>query len=86
MYSRWGSVVVRGAHQREVEGCEQWLHLVRNMQPRPPMPWFNLRSMSEADLKAIYAYTRALGAAGEPAPAYVPPGGAPTGPVVRFPQ
>lgn len=65
---------------------EQWLHLVRNMQPRPPMPWFNVRSMSEADLKAIYAYTRAMGAAGEPAPAYVPPGGAPTGPVVRFPQ
>lgn len=65
---------------------EQWLHLVRSMEPRPPMPWFNLRSMSAADLKAIYAYTRALGAAGVPAPAYVPPGGQPAGPVVRFPQ
>jgi hypothetical protein len=37
------------------------------------MPWFNLNQMSEADALAIYEYIRHLGAAGEPAPAYVPP-------------
>ena len=26
----------------------------------PPMPWFNLAKMEEADLKAIYAYLRSL--------------------------
>ncbi len=41
---------------------------------RPPMPWFNVRAMSDADLGALYAYLRSLGPGGEPAPAYVPPG------------
>jgi len=41
----------------------------------PPMPWFNLRVMTDQDLKAIYAYVRSLGPAGSPAPAYVAPGG-----------
>lgn len=65
---------------------EQWIAHARTMEPRPPMPWFNVRVMTEADLGAIYAFTRSLGAAGSAAPAYVPPGGKPTGPVVRFPD
>ena len=28
------------------------------------MPWFNLRAMTDADLKAVYAFVRSLGAAG----------------------
>jgi mono/diheme cytochrome c family protein len=42
---------------------------------RPPMPAPSLRAMSDDDLKAIYHYLRSLGAKGQPAPAYVPPGG-----------
>ncbi len=34
------------------------------MQPRPPMPWFGLRDMNDADLKAIYAFIRAAGRPG----------------------
>ncbi len=34
---------------------------------------------------ALYRYVRHLGPAGTPAPAYVPPGRTPTGPVVQFP-
>lgn len=64
----------------------QWLTHARRMEPRPPMPWFNVRDMSDADLKAIYAYTRSLGKAGVAVPAYVPPGVKPSGPVVQFPQ
>lgn len=52
---------------------------------RPPMPWFNLVVMRDSDVKAIYAYLKHLGPAGEPAPAYLPPGQAPTGPAVTFP-
>lgn len=51
----------------------QWLVHARAAR-RPPMPWFNVRAMSDADLQAIYGYLRSLGAGGEPAPAYVPPG------------
>lgn len=42
---------------------------------RPPMPWFNLQAMSDADLLAMHRYLRSLGPKGEAAPAYVPPGG-----------
>jgi mono/diheme cytochrome c family protein len=51
----------------------QWLAHARAAR-RPPMPWFNVRTMSDPDLSAIYAYLRSLGPGGAPAPAYVPPG------------
>ena len=63
----------------------QWLKHARTMQPRPPMPWFNVRAMTDAELRGIYRYIRAAGPAGEPAPAYVPPGQPVEGPVARFP-
>jgi mono/diheme cytochrome c family protein len=65
---------------------EQWIAHARTMEPRPPMPWFNVRSMSDRDLAAIHAYVRHLGPAGTPAPAYVPAGQKPQGPAVRFPE
>jgi mono/diheme cytochrome c family protein len=52
---------------------------------RPPMPFFNLRAMTDVDVKAIYAYLKRLGPAGEPEPAYVPRGKTPAGPFVQFP-
>jgi mono/diheme cytochrome c family protein len=64
---------------------QQWVDYARAMQPRPPMPWFNVRAMSDADLRAIYAFVGTLGPAGEPAPAALPPGAAASGPVVRWP-
>jgi mono/diheme cytochrome c family protein len=51
----------------------QWVARFRS-EMRPPMPWFNLNAMSDADVRALYRYVRSLGAKGEPAPAYVPPG------------
>lgn len=63
---------------------QQWTARARS-ELRPPMPWFNLRAMSDADLKAIYAYLRHLGPAGSAAPAYVPPDKTPATPVVQFP-
>ena len=51
----------------------QWLARARS-EMRPPMPWFNLRDMTDDDLKAIYHYVRPLGPAGQPAPAYAAPG------------
>lgn len=52
----------------------QWLARARDAF-RPPMPGFNLRAMTDADLKAIYHYVKSLPLKGDPAPAYVPPGG-----------
>jgi mono/diheme cytochrome c family protein len=64
----------------------QWLEAARNLQARPPMPWFNVQAMTTSDLRALYRYVRHLGPAGQPAPAYVPPDKNPSGPVVKFPE
>jgi len=63
----------------------QWLEHARRMEPRPPMPWWNLRAMSDEELSAIYRYVRAAGPAGRPMPAALPPGQAPAPPFVQFP-
>ena len=61
----------------------QWLARVR--QPmRPPMPWFNLRDMTDADLIAMYRFIRALGPAGVPAPAAAAAGAAVKTPYFDF--
>jgi mono/diheme cytochrome c family protein len=65
--------------------AEQFTILARS-ELRPPMPWFSMRAMKDSDVKAIYAYLKHLGPAGEPAPAYLPPGREPKGPVIRFPE
>lgn len=61
----------------------QWIENARR-ERLPPMPWFNLRAMTDDDLRAVYAYLRSLGAAGQPAPAYVAPGGKVTTPYFVF--
>ena len=62
---------------------KEWLTYAR-AERRPPMPWFNLAKMQEKDLKAIYHYIRSLGAKGEKAPDYVPPGEAVNTPYIDF--
>jgi len=63
---------------------DQWLTVARR-QTRPPMPWFALRDMTDEDLLAIYYFTRSLGPAGTPAPAFVPPQKSAQTPVVKIP-
>lgn len=63
----------------------QWVAAAKSAQYRPPMPWFALHDMRTQDLKDIYRFVRYLGPAGEHAPAFVPPGQEPKGPVVLFP-
>src|SRR5499433_3349772 len=59
---------------------DQWVKKAKTVESRPPMPWFTLHEMTEQDLRAIYKLIRYLGPAGEPAPAFVPPGQEPKGP------
>ena len=63
-----------------------WMKYAKSVETRPPMPWFNMRALSDRDLGALYAYMKALGPAGQPAPAYVPPAKQPAGPVIRWPE
>jgi mono/diheme cytochrome c family protein len=61
----------------------QWLKHARQ-ERLPPMPWFNLREMTDEDLKSVYAFVRSLGSAGVATPAYVAPGGRVTTPYIVF--
>lgn len=65
---------------------DQWVQLAREIRRRPPMPYYSLNSMSEADVRSIYKFINSLGAAGKPAPAFVPPGKVPPQPYVQFPD
>jgi mono/diheme cytochrome c family protein len=65
---------------------DEWRAYARVMKARPPMPYWALNRMSDADLDAIWDVVQALGKAGTPAPAALPPGVEPAGPAVRFPS
>jgi mono/diheme cytochrome c family protein len=64
--------------------ADQWVQKARAMRSRPPMPWLTLRQMHEQDLRDIYRYIRALGPAGEPVPAFVPPNREPKTAYISF--
>jgi mono/diheme cytochrome c family protein len=64
----------------------QWVQLAKEMRRRPPMPYFSLNAMSQADVRAMYKFIRSLGPAGKPAPQFVPPDKVPPQPVVQFPD
>ena len=61
-----------------------WLAYSGNLHTRPLMPDFALRAMREDDRRAIYRFIRSLGPAGQPAPAYLPPGQKPTPPYLEL--
>src|SRR5688572_21337425 len=62
---------------------EQWVKIAR-VPRRPPMPWFNLRDMSDEDLRAMYRFIRDLGPKGEHAPTAAAPGAKVNTPVIVF--
>jgi mono/diheme cytochrome c family protein len=62
-----------------------WKSYAKHLKTRPPMPYWAVNSMSDADLEALWTFVHALGPAGEPAPAALPPGVEPKGPAVLFP-
>lgn len=82
----WGTTYASNLRLYMAQHTEaSWLAAARTFKPRPPMPWFNVHAMSEPDLRALYHYVRHLGPTGKPAPAYLPPGQVPSGPVIKFP-
>lgn len=48
------------------------------------MPDFAVRAMTEDDRRALYHLIKSLGDAGQPAPAYLPPGQKPTPPYIEL--
>jgi len=63
----------------------EWVKYAKSLKTRPPMPWFNVNAMTEADLRAMYRFIGSLGAVGRPAQAYVPPDKQPNPPYIQWP-
>lgn len=63
---------------------EEWITKAHSMKSRPPMPWFALRDMSDADLRALYRFVHSLGKHGKDAPEYIKPGVAVKTPYIEF--
>lgn len=81
----WGttySINLRSHVQALTE--DAWVQEQRTAQARPPMPWYLLQEMEEADLRAIYAFIKSLGSATSTVPEYLPPGKLPTPPYNDF--
>lgn len=65
---------------------DEWLKYGKSLMTRPPMPWFNIRAMTDADLRAVYQYIKLLpGVSGPPAPAFLPPDKQPKQPYIQWP-
>lgn len=62
---------------------QEWIQRARS-PARPPMPWVSLKTMTNNDLRSIYLFIRGLGAAGQPAPEFVPPDRPATTPYIEF--
>jgi len=80
----WGTSYPANLRISAAQMTEQQFVARARSEMLPPMPWFNLKTMSDADMSAIYQYIRSLGQAGTPAPAYVPPGSEPSTPYIVF--
>jgi mono/diheme cytochrome c family protein len=64
--------------------ADDWVTIAKSRNAKPPMPWAQLHGMSDADLRAVYAYVKSLPVTGPVTPAYVPPGKEPATPYVDF--
>ena len=81
----WGTTYPSNLRQYFARVSEKaFIADARSGRMRPPMPWFNLAKMTDADLRAIHRYVRSLGAPGAAAPAYVPPTEEPGTPYIVF--
>jgi mono/diheme cytochrome c family protein len=64
----------------------EWLKYGKTLMTRPPMPWFNVRAMTDEDLRALYQYVKSLpGGSGTPSPAFLPPDKQPKPPYIQWP-
>ena len=65
---------------------DAWVKYAKGLATRPPMPWFNVRAMTDADLRALYVYVKSLpGDTGTAAPPFLPPNQVPKPPYIQWP-
>jgi mono/diheme cytochrome c family protein len=64
---------------------DRWVQILRTADDgdgKPPMPWWNMKLMSDRDLRAMYRYIKSLGPKQNGVPRGLPAGKEPTGPYI----
>lgn len=80
----WGTSYPRNLRLTAAKLTEdEWVARLRGAG-LPPMPWYNVNHLAEADARAIHRYIRSLGEPGLPAPVALPPDVEPTTPWLDF--
>lgn len=65
---------------------DQWVRYGKGLMTRPPMPFFNIRAMSDEDLRGIYYYVKSLpGGIGTASPRFMGPDKTPKPPYIEWP-
>lgn len=84
----WGTTYASNLRLRVHEMSEDtWVNTLHTRNQLPPMPWFNVKNISDRDARAMYAYIKSLGPKGEHMPKPLPPGKDPQTPYFSlFPQ
>jgi hypothetical protein len=82
----WGTTYAQDLRVRAHGLTEDgWVSYLKSLRTLPPMPWYNVRAMSENDLRSLYRYLKSFGDSGAETstiPAFVPPGAEPRTPFV----
>lgn len=82
----WGTTYASNLRPHfQAMSADQWVLYAKAVQTRPPMPWFVLHDMSDADLRAMHAFVKSLGPASGHPQTYLPAGQDPKPPFVTFP-
>ena len=79
----WGTTYARNLRISAQSLSEDGFVLfLSNLETSPPMPWYNVRAMEEADMRSLYRYIKSLGDPGRQAPTAVGPDMEPTTPYI----
>ena len=79
----WGTTYalnLRLTVTEKVKSEDEFVQFAKTFKTRPPMPWFNVHAMDEADIRSLYRYIKSLGEPGEQVPEAVGPGEEPKTP------
>jgi mono/diheme cytochrome c family protein len=87
-YGPWGTTYASNLRLMVSQmPIEAWVKMLHERHDRPPMPWTSVNAMSETDTRAMYAFIKSLGNAGEKMPEPLAPGKEPQGTyLLLFPQ
>ncbi len=81
----WGTTYAANLRLRVQEMSEDaWVQTLHTRSAMPPMPWFNVKNISDKDARAVYQYLKSLGPIGDHVPKAVPPGQEPETPYLSL--